>query len=331
MKKVLVLLLCFSLVFCLCGCSFKDFFSAETAGYTATALGFDEKNGKISVFLETVTVNSEDAEADAAANIISGEGKTVKSAMEQIYKKSAQPLMLSHIGIAVAGQSVSAKRFEEILDFCYDMDKITLSMQWVATQSAEKLLSCKPASSIAVGYGILSMLNQQTSRTGTEFKNRFYEVEAVMAQPLRITALPYFKVEDESFYYDGVQIYENATPKIRLNSKQASLYAVAVNAQSSGTLFLDDKNYKIKSSYSKFTFENGFKNVTLYIDTDTDKNAKAKIKKGIEELFASSKYYNSDIFAIGNVIYRKKPKEWKKAEEDYKAVYQNMRLTVEIK
>jgi len=329
MKKILSLVLCAVVSVFLCGCSGTNVFSAKSAGYTATALGFDQSGSKIKVFLEAVIVNSEDSEADVKLELLSGEGKTVKSAMEQIYRKAAQPIMLSHIGVAVAGKEISDSYFEEIRQFCYGIDKITLSMLWVTAESAQRLLSCEPISSVAVGYDIMSMLKEQTSRTGIKFKNRFYEIEALAAKPLNITALPYFAVGDGSFYYSGVRLYENAVPKMRLTSEETGLYAIATNSQNSGQLFLNGKNHKIDSAYSTFDFSDGIEKVKLSIDLDTKQ--KTDIKKGIESLFIKAQKKDIDIFAIGNNIYRKEPKKWKKIKNEYEEKFKSFELTVEMK
>lgn len=329
MKKIISFALCFIMPFVFCGCSFGSVFTAESAGYTATAIGFEQSGNLIKVILEAVTVNSEDADADIKTEILTGEGKTVKEAMEQIHKKTAKPLRLAHIGIAAVSYGISDERFFEIKKFCYDIDKITLAMLWVSTDSAEKLLSCAPVSSIAVGYDIMSMQKEQTNRTGTEFKNRFYEIESADQKPLNIFALPYFKVDSDKFFYDGVAVYENGTVKMKLDSEEAFFYAVAVNSQKEGTVFLDGKTQKIKSANSKFVFENNNDKAKLCVNLKTDR--KDDIKKGIEKLFKKAKFFNTDILGVGNEIYRKEPKKWEKIKNNYSEIYRSMELTVEIK
>ena len=327
MRKILSLALCLIMPLFFCGCSFGSVFTAESAGYTATAIGFEQQEDSVKVILEAVTVNSEDADADIKTEILTGDGKTVKEAMEQIYKKTAKPLRLAHIGVAAVSLGISAERFSEIRKFCYDIDKITLAMLWVSAESAEKLLSCVPVSSIAVGYDIMSMQKEQSSRTGIEFENRFYEIEAADEKPLNIFALPYFEVEKEEFFYDGVAVYESGITKMKLDSEEAFFYAVATNSQSDGTVFLDGKTQKIKSANSKFIFGNN--NVKLSVNLKTDN--KQEIKRGIEKLFKKAKFYNTDILEVGNEIYRKEPKKWEKIKDNYNENFGSMELTVEMK
>lgn len=330
MKKAFTFLFCLLFFFLLCGCSFKEAVSAEASEYIVSAIGFDEQNGQIKMLIEALMINSEDADAEKRLEVITGSGSTVKEALQDAYKKTAQPLMLSHLGVIAIGQTVSSDRFNEICNFCYETDEITLSALFITTGNCEKLFSCEPISSVAVGYDIMSMQSEQTDRTGSEFKNRFFEVEAIKEKPVSVLALPFFEVEEEKFFFNGITILNEGKKAMRLSAEQSSIYAIATNTQGAGNIFADVE-YKIKSAYSKFTFKNGIENPTLYIELRLagEKDLK-EIKNQIESLFIKSKMAKTDIFGIGNMLYNKNPEDFEKIKENYYQAYQNFQLSVDI-
>ena len=333
LKGLLSFLLCLCFVLPLSGCALKEAVSAEAIEYLISSVGFDENENGISVFYEAVIVNSEDTTADKKVELIEGNGKSVLEAVGDAAKKTVHPFMLSHLGVAVIGENISAERFEEICKYCYGEDEITLSMMLVATKNAKALLSCETVSSIAVGYDIMSMLDKQSSRTGIEYKNRFYEVESAREKPLNIIALPFFEVEGESFFAEGLCIYKDNAPTVRLNEKQSFFYAIATDTQSAGEVILDGIHYGIKSSYTTVNFKESTEItalMTVKLRSKGDSLNEKTVEKGIKEVFELSKQYSTDILGIGNILYNRKKGLFEKVKTDYYEKYKDFNLTVEF-
>ena len=64
MKKILSILLCFVICISLSGCTIKARGRQKGLETIVSALGFDCVNDEIVMYIETLAVNSEDAEAD---------------------------------------------------------------------------------------------------------------------------------------------------------------------------------------------------------------------------------------------------------------------------
>lgn len=160
MKKILLILI---VVGFLCGCE------KTKPEYLVSSIGFEYENHNYNVYFESVIINSENTEQ--TIKVLKGSGKSIEKAVAQIHRQCTQPLLLSHCGIIVVQNNTSQKVFEEICDYCYSEEQITLSAYFINTPNVEKLLSVKPISSACVGYDIMGLLEQNKN-----CKNRFYEI-----------------------------------------------------------------------------------------------------------------------------------------------------------
>ncbi len=160
MKKLLLIIISLLL---LCGCEKRG------PEYLVSGIGFDKENGVYKVCFESVIINSEDTKQ--TIKLIKGKGKTLDEAVDEIKKQCTQPLLLSHCGVLVIGKNIQENELEGIAEYCVKSKEITLSAFIVNTESAWKLLSAKPVSSVAVGFDIMGLLEQNKV-----YKNRLFEV-----------------------------------------------------------------------------------------------------------------------------------------------------------
>ncbi len=334
MRKITALILCFILLFSLCGCSLGAVDTEKGLEFLVSAIGFDQQNDVFSVVIETVTVNSEDAESDKKLSLIKGEGKNLSEALNNATQKAVRPFMFSHCAAAVIGNGIREKGFRNICTFLYEKDEINLSLSFISTENAEKLLSSEPVASIAVGYDLTDMLERQSHYSGIDYKNRFYEIEAARRKATDIFSLPRFETEDKGYKLTGLTVFKNDIPVMELNSEQAFAYSLVTDAQKNGTVLLSNQSYTLKSLKNKQSYEFQKRlniSLTLDIKLDGDKNVKPQIANTIKELFAESQRWETDIFMFGNEIYRKEPKLWQKLRHNYGTVYKNSRLAVTVK
>lgn len=185
MKKAVLVI---ALMFLLCGC--------EKTGpeYLISSIGFDNINGKYNVLFEAVIINSENAQL--TLKLLKGEGDTVDEAVSQIKKSITQPLLLSHCGVIIIGENINYAEFDNIKEYCYNSDPITLSAYFVKTKNAKKLLSSKPVSSVCVGYDIMGLIKQNKG-----IKSRFFEILSGGTS----AKLPLISVKDGGLYYNGTK------------------------------------------------------------------------------------------------------------------------------
>ncbi len=329
MKKTAFIGIILFLPLFLCGCNAEEHLNRGANKYIVASLGFDEADGKISVYSESVVINTDDTEAEKKTELLEGSGKTLEEAINLIIKKAAQPVEFSHCAVAVIGESVSSKRYSEICDFLYNERQITISVLVVACKNAKELLGCETVSSVAVGYDITGMIEQQSGHSGINYENRLYELENKQRKPVNVSSLPLFKVKDGEFYFDGVRILKDGTQLFDLDSDETFLYALISDSQSKGTAILNSSQIKIKKAYSGISVKN--RKVTLVCKIDIANNeAKKEIKKEIKRLFLLSKIMKTDFFGIGNAIYNKDKEFFNEIYPNYDNFYENLELAVKI-
>ncbi len=183
MRKIVFALLFLLL---LCGCE------KTSPEYLISSMGFDNENGKYDVYFEAIIINSENQ--GQMLKLLNGKGESIDKAVEQIRKSCTQPLLLSHCGVIIIGENISKKQFEDIKNYCYDTDPVTLSAYFVKAKNAKELLSAKPVSSACVGYDILGLIKQN----GT-VKSRFFEI--LNSGPK--VQLPTISVKNTGVYFGG--------------------------------------------------------------------------------------------------------------------------------
>ena len=208
MKKIIVLV--FIILFFLCGCSFDETISRSGTESIVSAIGIDQKDNEISVTLETIITNNENNESKT--RLLIGLGDTIQTAFADTLKYATEPLTLSHLGVAVMGKSIDSENFKSICDWFYNKQDTTLSTFFISAYNAEELLSQKAISSIAVGYDLVGLLEQQEKESGTDFQNRFYKIQSLILENTDSFRLPHFICKDDKFYLGGVTVYKNFQP-----------------------------------------------------------------------------------------------------------------------
>ena len=201
MKKIAVALM--GLVLFLSGCAGTKPVSSKTEQYIVSALGFDGVGKGFKISAEAVIVGRE-GNLETEAKGITGEGETIKKAFSELRKKNSQPLLLSHCGFILFGNSLTFEKIEEVLEYAKTEREITLSVFIGATEKAESLLNLKAVSSVAIGYDIVGMIEQQEAEAGKNFKNRLYEIEALRTRGQDIK-LPFFEIQNEEFYFSELR------------------------------------------------------------------------------------------------------------------------------
>jgi len=188
MKKIFI---CLLLLLFLGGCQ------KAKPEYLISSIGIDTKNDKFNVCFEAVIINSENPEQKLM--LLKGSGDTIEQAVAQINRQCTQPLLLSHCAVIVTGETITEKQLNEILEYCYQRDEITLSAFFITTKNAEKLLSQEPVSSVCVGYDIMGLIEQYSKLKNKNFKNRFFEVMTLKEQ----TVLPKITLKEKGYYLEN--------------------------------------------------------------------------------------------------------------------------------
>lgn len=301
MKKIVVIICVMALALSLCGCNFLKPVKAASAEYIVTSMAFCEQRGEIQTFIEAVVVNTENTETSKLRKVFEGKGKTVEEAVDSAAYSITQGLLFGHMAAIVFEESLSAENFYKVLQYCYSIEEITLSALCFSSDDVKSLIESEPISSVAVGYDILSVLEQRRDEYGTNLKNKLYQVLSLSKETLQTVALPFFSVED-SLNFRGLSIYSSGKAVTLLENEQMNCYFIACDLQDKGKIFIDGTLYEIESCTTKRFFEEG--GLRININIKGDSLPRESIQKYIEETFNDSKKAGYDVFGLMNTFYK---------------------------
>ena len=182
MKKLFILLL---LPLLLCSCRQKP------QEYLITAIGADYDGGLYTLYFEAVIANTE--EQGQKREIITATGRTLLETVENIEKQATLPLLTSHCGVVAVGKGISRTKLLGLMRYCKENRDIPLSIQFIKTDSPEKLLKTEPFSSISVGYDLVSMMQ----KTDKKLNNRLFEIYKNQSP-----VLPKITLTEKGYYFD---------------------------------------------------------------------------------------------------------------------------------
>lgn len=208
-KKISLILTVLSLSALLGACRGAGESIKNDRRFMVSALGFETDGFLIKVTSELIIINSENPETPPESKTVSAKSDTIGGALEDISAGLSKPMLLEHCGILAIGENMSRKRFSEICDYCFFENRITLSAYMISAPDPEMLLSCKPESSAAVGYDIMSIIEQQNAAVGSTANSRFFEVESARENGKTEFMLPHFIKNGDGVLLNGTAIFEN--------------------------------------------------------------------------------------------------------------------------
>ncbi len=318
-KSIFIILIIISVS--LCGCDGRGKYTEPNNRQLVSALGFDNENGMIRVFVEFKEATSE--QNKSGAYVLSESGEDTKQAIARLSAQSSKELLFTHCGAIILGNGLTAGQIGDILGYCSDQKDVSLSTQVVATDRTNKLFSAQNESTNTLGTLIVELVESTGKTLGYSAHSSLYEINTARMQTLNIFAVPLLKSE-ENLKIEGMRVYVDDTASAVLNSEQSLSYAVLRNVFEGGEVFYENSTYTVNSATAKITA--GLVDERLLIDITIKSSPQSPtlatvIRKTLAEI-------DKDIFGIGNTIEAKYPKIWKKISQAYDNYYKNAEITV---
>lgn len=332
MKRLASIALAVIFCFSLCGCKGEN--SGSDRRFTVAALGFSSDGALINVFAETVIVNSEDPEISPEARVIGGTGATISEALDKIGACLSRPILLNHCAVIALGEDMTAGWLDKICDYCFKENRITMSAYMVSVKDPNMLLSRGPEASVAVGYDIMGMIEQQSERTGLAYNSRYFEVEARREGGKSVFTLPHFSCGEDSMEIDGLSVFYRDRLAARLDNGSSGLYALMTGNFRRGTLRFGAEEYTVESRRVDCAYnDTESKKIILKLKIAGDtvsKTAKNRLEKELAGLESRLKAETgADVFGFCDSL-RLKSREFEdNYGKDYLSFYKNADFSVE--
>ena len=321
--KLRLLKLCLIVTFVaavLGGCTHFGKYSEPNDRRLISVMGFDSVGEKIRVVAEALEWSENEG---TKPYLIAADGDTVHEGLSRLSAKSSRALSFTHCSALILGEDLTPQQIDDILKYCADEKKISLSAKVISTSKAEELLSLTTDTAVSTGFEISDITDQTAEKFGYAGHTALYEIITARMQTLNAYALPYFDEKDEKPSLQGLRVYVNDKHIAILNGEQSLSYAVLRNVFDGGEFFYKGRGYHLNSASVKIKadFENDMLLLEIFISSDP-KNQELSLS--VRELVNS---FNTDIFGIANVIEARYSEIWNKVKDNYDGYYKNARIT----
>ena len=334
MKKPLLFLNAMLMYLLLCGCRFTTGGAAIDRRFIVSAVGFSTDGAVINVSAEAIIINSETPESDPKAEVLSASGTTLAEAFEAISASLARPMLLEHCGVIVIGNGITPAWLDKICDYCFSENRITLSSYMISADDPAALLSGEPESSVAVGYDIMGIIEQNSSSSGIYYDSRYFEIEGLREKGRHVFTLPYFTRGEDGVSLDGLSVFRNDRILGQLDRGDTELYSIMTENFDSGSVRIGSREYNLNLRKAEYGYSDKDKNkITLKLHISGENindEVCGELEKKLTELESRLKLsYKTDAFGFGDILSERLKDFEKKYEEDYEKFYASSAFSVE--
>lgn len=239
MKRVIAIIITFSLFIGLCGCEkYSDYKEIENR-FFVSSLGIDETASGITLYAEGAVSNS--ASEGYKVSVLSHTADTIPTAMDGIKNSTPLSLDLSHCAVIILGkckEDTERKLGEYLLSKPEDL----LSCYFVATDSAKELISC--GDKTPIGYSLSYALKKNYYAGGKRTKATLLDI----INSSEAYSLPYFRVYKKTYSYSGAVYYSGVERLCLKNTDEARLINLLSGNFFRGQITLDNQTVDIKKA-----------------------------------------------------------------------------------
>lgn len=243
MKRLIFILLS-SLLLLLSGCGREP-----DKTFLVSAVCFENKEGKILVTAEYISVSDTDVKEGYTAKTASIEAEGVSAAVSRLSGDMTKVLSFSHCAVVMLGKNLTAQNTRDVLSFLKN-EEISLSATLVCVDDAS-VLNAETDSNLSTGYALVSLLKSRGELFGYGTHTKIYEISTARKQKTNIFAIPYVTLKEKKLSADGMMLYLDDTPRLKLDTKESIYYAMARNVYEGGMIEIEDRVEKQKATKIK--------------------------------------------------------------------------------
>ena len=349
MKKVIFALIFVLLTFT--GC--YNYADVEDVVVVA-GMAFDKNENGYSVVAETIAPGSS-SEASVKSETVSSEGKTVFEAMEGLKNASGKPFDFSHCQVIFVGEKTAENGISEILDMVFHYNTLRLTVLFVTVGGglSSTVFDCELPLYDIVSYGIFDMMKQDNPGSAVYPSAQAYACLNTLENKGKDLILPRLSINDKEIFYSGMTVFRDDRAVGNISSETARRYLTLMGKLAGGDMTLsvggEYVSFEIRdiSTESRIeTYPDAFEtkvkikaaarqlpeNCDLsdpkckeYLQKETERVIEEELSETFDEI---KRNFRSDVFAFGNMIYRKMPSEWENIKDGWRDVFSAASLEI---
>ena len=359
--KIKILIILLLTMFCT-GC-YNYHELSDFAIVTGIGVDKDEERFKVSVMIANASsVSSSSKEGDSSTTVITGTGKTITEAITDIEKIVPKDLYTGHLSAIVISDKLAYEGLYDILSAIMRNPESIKKLFLIIAKESESVDILKTLSPLENFPTQNIVTNLKTSDTilGTTTDVMMSTFIVNMLDEGIENILPTITIKGNKNEADNVDDLKNSEVKGELKLNNLAIFKYdkligyvdediskginIINNQAISTeLFLPCyKNLDIENNKLKYTLNvtgtGSINETNCKLDLNDPKvieninnSASAEIYDLINNSFNEVFKYKSDIFGLGNILYKKDPKLWKKLEKDWNNNLDKLDIKVESK
>lgn len=347
MKGIIVPLV-ISLVLCGCG-NYSEIEDATLVSGLAVDKG-EQDNYKVTV--EIVNLNQGEGEQPSAM-LISGEGPTVYSALENINAATSKQLFFSHAKVIAISEEVAKEGLIDIIDVIVRDNELRITNDVVVAKEckAAQLFTAADSGNPIRSYEIAALLGNESNTVSVVPRVRVFELINIIGSSGVSAILPAFGYwesdRENSLKVSGAAVFKEDKLVSFLDTKQSKIMSLLQGQTKEGIISqpikTETKEYmtvKIFESKTDINHSRTEGKVVMNIDVnmvvgineltvkenvmdekgrnELIKKLENSIKSDIESLVYEMQAAKTDVFGFGERIYKESPDLWEKLRKtDY--------------
>jgi len=347
MKGIIVPLV-ISLVLCGCG-NYSEIEDATLVSGLAVDKG-EQDNYKVTV--EIVNLNQGEGEQPSAM-LISGEGPTVYSALENINAATPKQLFFSHAKVIAISEEVAKEGLIDIIDVIVRDNELRITNDVVVAKEckAAQLFTAADSGNPIRSYEIAALLGNESNTVSVVPRVRVFELINIIGSSGVSAILPAFGYwesdRENSLKVSGAAVFKEDKLVSFLDTKQSKIMSLLQGQTKEGIISqpikTETKEYMtVKIFESKTDIDHSRTDGKVVMNIDVNmvvgineltvkenvmdekgrneliKKLENSIKSDIESFVYEMQAAKTDVFGFGERIYKENPDLWEKLRKtDY--------------
>lgn len=325
--KIKILITCLLLLIT-CGC----FNYVEINNLViVSGIGIDYKNNEYNITFEVLYQNKNSGDTNfESGQIISGSGKTITDAFNNITLSLEKEPYFAHLKVVVISNTIAKKHMNELFDFFLRNNNIRNIFSLVITtkNTPQEILNIHNEYFPVVSERIKNILENNVYSNYISKNKYFKEIASNYISKEKNITLSNINIKDKKLSLDGIVSFNETEPAGYLDEKNSlnlsvidnkrpnASYKIKCNNDSYTVINIYKSKTNIKINKNKFVIENILDAEIIQnscnIDLENKNNQKKlendfekKLNKDISNLITYLKNINSDIIGINNKYYIK--------------------------
>lgn len=348
MMKKIIIPLCICLMLCGCG-NYSEIEDAIMVSGMAVDKG-EHDNYKVTV--EIVNLNQGEGEPPSAM-LISGEGPTVYSALENINAATSKKLFFSHARVISISEEIAKEGLIDIIDVIVRDNELRITNDVVVAQGCEgaKLFTLTDSGNPIRSYEIADLLENESNVVSVVPRVRVFELINIIGSSGVSAILPAFNYSESeqgnSLTVSGAAVFKGDKLDGFLDTRQSKIMSVVQGQTGEGIISqpikTETREYMtVKIFESKTKVKHREKNGKAVMDVNINmvvgineltakenimnetgrreliKKLENSIKNDVEMFIGEMQEKKTDVFGFGERIYKQNPELWEKLRKtDY--------------